>query len=185
MLQGAAVSQDSSSKGIDWAKHKPTSLLTSPLFHVSGLSAGVVTSLFAGSTTLLYAGKFSAYKILELIDKFNVTSWGGAVPTALKRVLDAANATNISLPSVLVVGGGGAPMPPALIERTKEVFPSSKYSFGYGYGLTDQSCRYCTHLNVCKRIWINIEVGWRYMQHSCSVLHLLSCKKLGQKGYPT
>ncbi len=137
MLQGAAVSQDSSSKGIDWAKHKPTSLLTSPLFHVSGLSAGVVTSLFAGSTTLLYAGKFSAHKILELIDKFNVTSWGGAVPTALKRVLDAANETNISLPSVLVVGGGGAPMPPALIERTKEVFPSSKYSFGYGYGLTE------------------------------------------------
>ena len=40
-------------------------------------------------------------------------------------------------PSVLVVGGGGAPMPPALIERTKEVFPSSKYSFGYGYGLTE------------------------------------------------
>ena len=28
-------------------------------------------------------------------------------------------------------------MPPALIERTKEVFPSSKYSFGYGYGLTE------------------------------------------------
>lgn len=137
MLQGAAVSQDSGSKGIDWARHKPTSLLTSPLFHVSGLSAGAVTSLFAGSTTLVYDGRFSAQKILDLISKFNATSWGGAVPTALKRVLDAAEASNITLDSILVVGGGGAPMPPALIERTKITFPNSKYSFGYGYGLTE------------------------------------------------
>ena len=137
MLQGAAVSQDSGSKGIDWARHKPTSLLTSPLFHVSGLSAGAVTSLFAGSTTLVYDGRFSAEKILDLILKFNATSWGGAVPTALKRVLDAAEASNISMDSILVVGGGGAPMPPALIDRTKVTFPNSKYSFGYGYGLTE------------------------------------------------
>jgi len=117
MLQGAAVSQDSGSKGIDWARHKPTSLLTSPLFHVSGLSAGAVTSLFAGSTTLVYDGRFSAQKILDLISKFNATSWGGAVPTALKRVLDAAEASNITLDSILVVGGGGAPMPPALLSK--------------------------------------------------------------------
>jgi acyl-CoA synthetase (AMP-forming)/AMP-acid ligase II len=62
MLQGAAVSQHSSSYGIDWSKNTPTSLLTSPLFHVSGLSAGAVTSLFAGSTTLVYDGRFLADK---------------------------------------------------------------------------------------------------------------------------
>ena len=137
MLQGAAVSQDSSSKGIDWAKNTPTSLLTSPLFHVSGLSAGAVTSLFAGSTTLLYDGRFLANRVIDLIAKYNVTSWGGAVPTALKRVLDDAEARAVQLMSVLVVGGGGAPMPTELIDRTKDVFPNSKYSFGYGYGLTE------------------------------------------------
>ena len=137
MLQGAAVSQDSSSKGIDWSKNTPTTLLTSPLFHVSGLSAGAVTSLFAGSTTLLYDGRFLANRVIELIQKYNVTSWGGAVPTALKRVLDYAEAQGLKMMSVLVVGGGGAPMPPELISRTKDVFPNSKYSFGYGYGLTE------------------------------------------------
>ena len=137
MLQGAAVSQDSSSKGIDWSKNTPTTLLTSPLFHVSGLSAGAVTSLFAGSTTLLYDGRFLANKVIELIQKYNVTSWGGAVPTALKRVLDDAEAQGLKMMSVLVVGGGGAPMPPELISRTKDVFPNSKHSFGYGYGLTE------------------------------------------------
>ena len=137
MLQGAAVSQDSSSKGIDWSKNTPTTLLTSPLFHVSGLSAGAVTSLFAGSTTLLYDGRFLANRVIELIQKYNVTSWGGAVPTALKRVLDDAEAQGLKMMSVLVVGGGGAPMPLELISRTKDVFPNSKYSFGYGYGLTE------------------------------------------------
>ena len=137
MLQGAAVSQHSSSYGIDWSKNTPTSLLTSPLFHVSGLSAGAVTSLFAGSTTLVYDGRFLADKVIKLIQKFSVTSWGGAVPTALKRLLDEAEAKNLTLESVLVVGGGGAPMPPELIERTKGVFPNSEYSFGYGYGLTE------------------------------------------------
>ena len=137
MLQGAAVSQHSSSYGIDWSKNTPTSLLTSPLFHVSGLSAGAVTSLFAGSTTLVYDGRFLADRVIELIQKFSVTSWGGAVPTALKRLLDEAESKNLNLESVLVVGGGGAPMPPELIERTKGVFPNSEYSFGYGYGLTE------------------------------------------------
>ena len=137
MLQGAAVSQLSSSYGIDWSKNTPISLLTSPLFHVSGLSAGAVTSLFAGSTTLVYDGRFLADRVIELIQKFSITSWGGAVPTALKRVLDEAKSQRLKLDSVLVVGGGGAPMPPELIDRTAEVFPNSQYSFGYGYGLTE------------------------------------------------
>ena len=137
MLQGAAVSQDSSSHGIDWSINTPTSLLTSPLFHVSGLSAGAVTSLFAGTTTLVYDGKFLPDRAIELIQKFNVTSWGGAVPTTLKRILDKAESDKLNLASVLVVGGGGAPMPPELIDRTKQVFPNSRYSFGYGYGLTE------------------------------------------------
>ena len=137
MLQGAAVSQDSSSHGIDWSINTPTSLLTSPLFHVSGLSAGAVTSLFAGSTTLVYDGRFLPDRAIELIQKFNATSWGGAVPTTLKRILDKAESDKLNLTSVLVVGGGGAPMPPELIDRTKQVFPNSQYSFGYGYGLTE------------------------------------------------
>ena len=137
MLQGGAVSQYASRLGIDWSQHKPISLLTSPLFHVSGLSAGAVTSLFAGSTTLVYEGRFSPEKILDLMVRFSVTSWGGAVPTALKRVLDVAEQSNLDLSSVLVIGGGGAPMPPELIERAKSAFPNSRYSFGYGYGLTE------------------------------------------------
>ena len=137
MLQGAAVSQYATKQGIDWFVNNPMSLLTSPLFHVSGLSAGAVTSLFAGSTTILYKGRFNPKKVLDLIIQYKVTSWGGAVPTALKRVLDSADQLKLDLSSMLVIGGGGAPMPAELIDRTKKIFSSSRYSFGYGYGLTE------------------------------------------------
>ena len=137
LLQGAAVSARSSKLGVNWSQHTPTSLLTSPLFHVSGLSAGAVTALFAGTTTLIYDGRFDAQKILSMFDHYKVTSWGGAVPTALKRVLDEAEGCNQTFESVLVIGGGGAPMPTKHIERTKSIFPNCKHNFGYGYGLTE------------------------------------------------
>ena len=137
LLQGAAVSMRSTRLGTDWTVNKPTSLLTSPLFHVSGLSAGVVTALFAGTTTYIYEGRFDPQNILRVIDKYKITSWGGAVPTALKRVLDEAPNHNLDYESMLVVGGGGAPMPETLIARTKQIFKNVEHNFGYGYGLTE------------------------------------------------
>ena len=56
LLQGASVAARSSKLGTDWSANKPKSLITSPLFHVSGLSAGAVTALFAGTSSYLYDG---------------------------------------------------------------------------------------------------------------------------------
>ena len=40
--------------------------------------------------------------------------------------------------SMLVVGGGGAPMPETLIARTEtRIFKNVEHNFGYGYGLTE------------------------------------------------
>ena len=137
LLQGASVAARSSKLGTDWSANKPKSLITSPLFHVSGLSAGAVTALFAGTSSFLYEGKFDADRIVEIIKDSNITSWGGAVPTALRRVLNVAEKDKTKLESLLVVGGGGAPIPEELINKSKIVFPNVKHNFGYGYGLTE------------------------------------------------
>ncbi len=137
LLQGASVAARSSKLGTDWLANKPKSLITSPLFHVSGLSAGAVTALFAGTSSYLYDGKFDADRIVEIIKNSNITSWGGAVPTALRRVLNVAEKEKSKLESLLVVGGGGAPIPEELINKSKTVFPNVKHNFGYGYGLTE------------------------------------------------
>ena len=137
LLQGASVAARSSKLGTDWSANKPKSLITSPLFHVSGLSAGAVTALFAGTSSHLYDGKFDPNRIVEIIKNSNITSWGGAVPTALRRVLNVAEKEKTKLESLLVVGGGGAPIPEELINKSKIVFPNVKHNFGYGYGLTE------------------------------------------------
>ena len=137
LLQGASVAARSSKLGTDWSANKPKSLITSPLFHVSGLSAGAVTALFAGTSSYLYDGKFDPDRIVEIIKNSNITSWGGAVPTALRRVLNVAEKEKTKLESLLVVGGGGAPIPEELINKSKIVFPNVKHNFGYGYGLTE------------------------------------------------
>ena len=137
LLQGASVAARSSKLGTDWSANKPKSLITSPLFHVSGLSAGAVTALFAGTSSYLYDGKFDADRIVEIIKNSKITSWGGAVPTALRRVLNVAEKEKTKLESLLVVGGGGAPIPEELINKSKIVFPNVKHNFGYGYGLTE------------------------------------------------
>ena len=137
LLQGASVAARSSKLGTDWSANKPKSLITSPLFHVSGLSAGAVTALFAGTSSYLYDGKFDPDRIVEIIKNSNITSWGGAVPTALRRVLNVAEKEKTKLESLLVVGGGGAPIPEELINQSKIVFPNVKHNFGYGYGLTE------------------------------------------------
>ena len=137
LLQGASVAARSLKLGTDWSANKPKSLITSPLFHVSGLSAGAVTALFAGTSSYLYDGKFDPNRIVEIIKNSNITSWGGAVPTALRRVLNVAEKEKTKLESLLVVGGGGAPIPEELINKSKIVFPNVKHNFGYGYGLTE------------------------------------------------
>ena len=137
LLQGASVAARSSKLGTDWSANKPKSLITSPLFHVSGLSAGAVTALFAGTSSYLYDGKFDPDRIVEIIKNSNITSWGGAVPTALRRVLNVAEKEKTKLESLLVVGGGGAPIPEELINKSKIAFPNVKHNFGYGYGLTE------------------------------------------------
>ena len=137
LLQGASVAARSSKLGTDWSANKPKSLITSPLFHVSGLSAVAVTAPFAGTSSYLYDGKFDANRIVEIIKDSNITSWGGAVPTALRRVLNVAEKEKTKLESLLVVGGGGAPIPEELINKSKIVFPNVKHNFGYGYGLTE------------------------------------------------
>ena len=59
------------------------------------------------------------------------------MPTALRRVLNVAEKEKTKLESLLVVGGGGAPIPEELINKSKIVFPNVKHNFGYGYGLTE------------------------------------------------
>ena len=110
-------------------------LVTTPLFHVSGLYSGVVTFLSNGVKTVWTMGRFDPQKVLELIEQEKVTTWG-PMGTMVQRLLDHPDVERYDLSSLVQVGSGGAPVGRVLQERMRKAFPNTRASMGVGYGLT-------------------------------------------------
>ncbi|MBW1760372.1 MAG: acyl--CoA ligase [Deltaproteobacteria bacterium] len=111
-------------------------LVTSPLFHVSGLHCAAVTALAAGAKTVWPMGRFDPETTLGLIEREKVTGWGYTA-TVLHRLIGHAEAGHYDLSSFRSVGGGGSPIPAPLIEKAKALFPQCSHTMGVGYGLTE------------------------------------------------
>ena len=110
-------------------------LLSVPFFHATGChSVLVANTLFGGKLVIMY--KWDAGRALELIERERVTTFGG-VPAMAMQVLDHPDFDKRDTSSVRTVAYGGAPAPPDLVRRIKELFPSGNPS--NGYGLTETS----------------------------------------------
>jgi long-chain acyl-CoA synthetase len=114
---------------------QPTSLMTSPLFHVSGLHTGLCTAIAAGAKVVFSEGRFDPDQVLRLIEREKVTTWG-AIPTMLHRVVHSPNVGRYDLSSVTRVWVGGAQTPPETRARAQRIFPVAP-SMTNGYGITE------------------------------------------------
>ncbi len=113
-----------------------TVLVTSPLFHVSGLHCAAMTGLAAGAKTVWPMGRFDPEAVLQMIEREKVTGWGYTA-TMLNRLLNHPNAANHDLSSLRSVGGGGSPISATLLERARKLLPQCSHTMGVGYGLTE------------------------------------------------
>jgi acyl-CoA synthetase (AMP-forming)/AMP-acid ligase II len=111
-------------------------LVTSPLFHVSGLHCAAVTALAGGAKTVWPMGRFDPEKTLALIEQEKVTGWGYTA-TVLHRLLSHQKIGDHDLSSFRSVGGGGSPIPSRLLDKARALFPQCSYAMGVGYGLTE------------------------------------------------
>ena len=114
----------------------PCVMVTSPLFHVSGLHAAAVSCLAGGVKSVWLTGRFDPEVALRVIEKEGVTSWG-YIATLLHRMVHHPAATRHDLSSLSQLGGGGSAVPPALQKRAREAFPGVSKTLGVGYGLTE------------------------------------------------
>ena len=111
-------------------------LVSSPLFHVSGLHTGAVAYLVGGVKSVWTVGRFDPAVVMSLIEKEQVTHWS-FTPTMLHRLLLHPEFGSYNLSSLRSGGGGGSTFSPALISSAKESLPQLRTTFGVGYGLTE------------------------------------------------
>jgi acyl-CoA synthetase (AMP-forming)/AMP-acid ligase II len=111
------------------------SIVSSPMFHVSGMIAVLITGA-AFPTTLVFPapGPWDPVTWLELTDRHKVTTWSG-VPTQFWRLLRHPDIDAYDISSVLTVGSGGAVFPPELVRELHSRFP--RVRFGNGYGMSE------------------------------------------------
>jgi acyl-CoA synthetase (AMP-forming)/AMP-acid ligase II len=114
----------------------PCQLVSSPLFHVSGLHSAAVMMLATGLKSVWLVGRFDPAVAMQVIERERCTGWS-FTETVLHRMVNHPDVGKFDLSSIKTVGGGGSPVAPSLIERTRRVFPNASHSVGIGYGQTE------------------------------------------------
>jgi fatty-acyl-CoA synthase len=115
-----------------------------PMFHVTGMQAGMNGPLYAGAT-LVVLSRWDRNCAALQIQRAKVTTWS-AITTMLVDFLAHPKLADYDLSSLRVLGGGGAAMPEALAQKLEETF-GLRYVEGYGLSETMAP----THINPPQR----------------------------------
>lgn len=116
--------------GDDTPQYRSCSILTVPLFHVTGC-VPVMLGSFISASKLVIMYKWDPERALQLIERERVTQFVG-VPTMTWDLLESPNFDKYDTSSLKSVGGGGAPAPPELVKRIEGNFAKGRPSIGYG-----------------------------------------------------
>lgn len=116
---------------------QPVSLLTSPLFHVSGCHSTLVVGFMGGMKLVIPEGRFDPEKVFGLIEAEGVKIWA-TVPTMIWRATEHPSRNDFDLSTVVSVAFGGSPSADELQRRIRETFPNVKATTN-AYGLTESS----------------------------------------------
>jgi acyl-CoA synthetase (AMP-forming)/AMP-acid ligase II len=119
------------------ADEDESSLMSSPPFHIAGVTA-LLTATYSGRRIVPLPGvRFSAEDWLDTARRESITH-AFLVPTMLARIVHLMEADNeLRVPTLRNLVYGGARMPAPVLERALELFPDT--DFVNAYGLTETS----------------------------------------------
>jgi acyl-CoA synthetase (AMP-forming)/AMP-acid ligase II len=123
----------------------PRTLITVPLFHVTGEVPVLLNSFVIGRGMVLMP-KWDAGEALRLIEKERITYFVG-VPTMSLELLTHPDREKYDLSSLTDIAAGGAPRPVSHVERLQKTFGWAQPALGYG--LTE------TNAVGCGNFWSN------------------------------
>jgi long-chain acyl-CoA synthetase len=119
----------------------PRTLLSVPLFHVTG-EVPVMLNSFVVGRCMIIMPKWDATEALRLIEKEKVTYFVG-VPTMSLELMNHPDRHKYDLSSLKDITAGGAPRPISHVERLKQEFPKAQPALGYG--LTESNATGCAN----------------------------------------
>jgi len=127
---------------LHWRGARPRSVVLSalPMFHVTGMQAGMNSPIHTGATIVILS-RWDRHCAGLQIGRAKVTNWS-AITTMLVDFLSNPKLAEYDLSSLEVLGGGGAAMPEALARKLEEVIG---LPFIEGYGLSETMAP--THIN--------------------------------------
>lgn len=105
-----------------------------PLFHITGVVVNASIALLA-DTTLVLANRFQAEVTLDAFAEHEMTFTIGSI-TAYNALYELPHATREHFASAKALYSGGAPIPPATVDRFEERFGVYIHN---GYGMTETS----------------------------------------------
>ena len=108
----------------------PTTLITTPLFHVTANNCGAyATTAAGGALVLMY--RWDAGEALRLVSKERVTSMSG-VPVMARELINHPDFATTDTSSLASLSGGGAQVPPDLVQKIESQVSTARPSTGYG-----------------------------------------------------
>ena len=141
-----------------WAPYSAVDacLAVVPFFHVTGMQVVMNSTLHAGGEQVVMT-RWERELALKLIECHGVISWTN-IPTMVIDLFASANLNATSLRSLRHIGGGGAPMPEAIvvlrmvIKRLRDQYPPAAGCAGTRIPNTLASCAPCWRSNLaCRR----------------------------------
>jgi fatty-acyl-CoA synthase len=103
-----------------------------PMFHVTGMQAGMNAPLYRGATIVVLS-RWDRDCAAMQFERARITNWSG-ITTMLVDFLSNPDLAKYDLSSLRVLGGGGAAMPEALARKLEDVF---HLPYIEGYGLSE------------------------------------------------
>ncbi|MEX0339861.1 MAG: AMP-binding protein, partial [Arenibacterium sp.] len=114
--------------------HQPgaSTVFFSPLFHILGVSSGLIRRSSEGCTFHLRQ-RFDAEAVVQEIAEKKINSMGG-VPTSWIAVLSVPGIENADLSSLKYIGSGGAPLPRDVYDKMRDL---TGLELRGGWGMTE------------------------------------------------
>ncbi|GAA0933820.1 long-chain fatty acid--CoA ligase [Pseudonocardia zijingensis] len=117
-----------------WCNLTPDDVVlgVAPLFHITGLIAGVTTALLLGAPLVLFH-RFEPSLAIDVVREERPTFTVGSI-TVFIALMNAPNAERDALASLTKIWSGGAPIPPSTVKAFSAAFGQYIHNI---YGLTE------------------------------------------------